>query len=260
MGSKKTTTTSNQNTTAATTQPQWVTDAAQKNYGAMSNYVNSGAGTWDASKAATYMNPYQSQVTDNTVAQMGRDDAKQLATQNDQFTAAKAYGGTRQAVLDSDLEAQQGRAMGDYRAQANAQAYSQGQQQFDSDRTYNLGSYQGLMQALATAPRNTTTTGTSNGTDTQTQNAGLLNQLLGGAATGAGLIFSDPRLKRDVSRIDELPNGLGVYRFRYLWDGADEPEHIGVMADEVERIAPAALGPVIAGFRTVDYAKLAEMI
>ena len=71
-----------------------------------------------------------------------------------------------------------------------------------------------------------------------------------GQAIGAFLAFSDPRLKTDVEKIGEEPDGLGVFRFRYKW--ASRPT-VGVMADEVERLRPWALGPLIGGFRTVRY-------
>lgn len=62
--------------------------------------------------------------------------------------------------------------------------------------------------------------------------------------------FSDPRLKKNVMKLGELSNGLGVYRFRYLDNSGP---FIGVMADEVEKIQPEALGPVVDGYKTVNY-------
>lgn len=70
-----------------------------------------------------------------------------------------------------------------------------------------------------------------------------------GRAIGTALaIFSDPRLKTDIERIGTEPDGLGVYRYRYLWE--DEPRE-GVMADEVAALRPWALGPQVGGFATV---------
>lgn len=69
---------------------------------------------------------------------------------------------------------------------------------------------------------------------------------LGSAAIGA---WSDRRLKRDVVEIAMLPNGLPVYSFRYLW--SEEPQ-IGLMADEVERVAPDAVSELY-GYKVVDY-------
>ena len=116
-----------------------------------------------------------------------------------------------------------------------------------------------IMAILSGAPRNVTTNGTSSGSQTTKQTPSLLNQLMGVAQIGASA-FSDRRLKTDVSQIDSLSNGLGVYRYRYVWEGQGQPEHIGVMADEVARIMPEALGPVVMGFNTVDYSKLGGLL
>lgn len=68
-----------------------------------------------------------------------------------------------------------------------------------------------------------------------------------------GSIFSDRATKRDIVRVAEFDDGLGVYHFRYL---GDDEMRIGVMADEVERIRPWALGPKVGPFQTVNYAAL----
>lgn len=92
----------------------------------------------------------------------------------------------------------------------------------------------------------------------QTQSTPLLNQLLGSAAQGASAaaFASERRVKRDIDQIGTLPDGLGVYNFRYLWDKDDAPLHVGVMVDEVEKLRPWALGPVVDGIQTVDYSRL----
>jgi hypothetical protein len=51
-------------------------------------------------------------------------------------------------------------------------------------------------------------------------------------------LFSDPRVKEDVWPVGKLDNGLIVYMFRYI--GMPQV-HIGLMADEVEKIAPHAV-------------------
>lgn len=76
-----------------------------------------------------------------------------------------------------------------------------------------------------------------------------------GGAIGQGLsmipMFSDPRLKADVEKLGELSDGLGVYSWRYIWDRRQSV--VGVMADEVARLRPWALGPRVHGFMTVHY-------
>lgn len=86
-------------------------------------------------------------------------------------------------------------------------------------------------------------------TGKQASTAGTIASTIGGIAS----IFSDRRLKHAVRKVRELADGLGIYTFSYL--GSNE-RHTGVMADEVEKLRPWALGPKIAGYRTVNYGAL----
>lgn len=100
-----------------------------------------------------------------------------------------------------------------------------------------------------------TVTGSSSGVDQTKTSGGLLNSLLslGGTLGGAAIMKSDRRVKRDIVRLGEDPDGLGGYRFNYLWDEADAPPRYGVMADEIAKLRPWALGPVVDGAQTVNY-------
>ena len=69
----------------------------------------------------------------------------------------------------------------------------------------------------------------------------------------SSVAISDPALKENVTKLDELEDGLGIYEFTYKHTGERK---IGVMADEVEQLRPWALGPQVFGYRTVDYSKL----
>lgn len=80
--------------------------------------------------------------------------------------------------------------------------------------------------------------------------AGSIASAVGGIAS----IFSDRRLKRDISLVRRDPDGLGWYEFAYNWNPAKKL--IGVMADEVAKLRPQALGPSRLGFATVDYGAL----
>lgn len=79
--------------------------------------------------------------------------------------------------------------------------------------------------------------------------AGAIGSAIGGIAS----IFSDRRLKHSIEKIGKLADGLGVYLFSYL---GNNQRHRGVMADEVARLRPWALGPKIAGYSTVNYGAL----
>jgi len=67
-----------------------------------------------------------------------------------------------------------------------------------------------------------------------------------------GVSYSDIRLKTNIERIGTRPDGLGVYKFEYIWGGGNQ---IGLMAQEVQNVYPEAIGE-IDGFLTVDYSKV----
>lgn len=81
---------------------------------------------------------------------------------------------------------------------------------------------------------------------------GLLGSI-GSAVGGIASIFSDRRLKHKIRKVGEFADGLGIYVFSYL--GSNQRVR-GVMADEVERLRPWALGPRRAGYATVNYGAL----
>lgn len=67
------------------------------------------------------------------------------------------------------------------------------------------------------------------------------------------LPVSDIRLKRDILEVARLDNGLGLYRYRYLW--SDEV-YVGVMAQEVASIVPVAAVSGPDGYLRVNYGRL----
>ena len=79
---------------------------------------------------------------------------------------------------------------------------------------------------------------------------------IGGAASAIGVgamllgAFSDIRLKHDIVRVGQLPNGIALYRFRYNWSNE---EFVGVMAQEVRRVVPKAVIEGPDGYLRVNY-------
>lgn len=75
---------------------------------------------------------------------------------------------------------------------------------------------------------------------------------LGGAAMSfiPGFGASDRRIKKNIEYLWTRLDGLCVYAFDFIFGGKRQ---IGVMADEVARLRPDALGPVIGGIATVNY-------
>jgi hypothetical protein len=81
-----------------------------------------------------------------------------------------------------------------------------------------------------------------------------------GALSGLGwaplAAASDIRVKTDVTKIGELPEGTNVYSFKYVGSPTTE---IGVVAQEIEDRYPEAVSE-FSGVKIVDYGKLAESI
>jgi hypothetical protein len=71
--------------------------------------------------------------------------------------------------------------------------------------------------------------------------------------TSAPVTPSDIRLKRDITKLVKLDNGLSLYRFRYIWS---DTYYVGVMAQEVERVVPEAVIRGADGYLRVNYARL----
>lgn len=85
---------------------------------------------------------------------------------------------------------------------------------------------------------------------TGTSNSGGL-----GKAIGAGLaLFSDAKLKKNIRHVDTLDDGLPIVDFEYRQDtDFDLPEGTfrGVLAQDIARLRPWALGPEIEGYMTI---------
>ncbi|RZN08874.1 DUF3300 domain-containing protein, partial [Bradyrhizobium genosp. SA-3] len=75
----------------------------------------------------------------------------------------------------------------------------------------------------------------------------------GGFRGGGGGRRSDIALKHDVVLLGQLSNGLGYYRFSYI--GSDKA-YVGVMAQEVEQVMPAAVTRGSDGYLRVHYERL----
>jgi outer membrane immunogenic protein len=65
---------------------------------------------------------------------------------------------------------------------------------------------------------------------------------------------SDVRLKRDIALVGRLGNGLGLYRYRYLWS---DTVYVGVMAQEVALLRPDAIvRSALDDYLRVNYSRL----
>jgi hypothetical protein len=70
-------------------------------------------------------------------------------------------------------------------------------------------------------------------------------------ALGSLAIASDRRVKKNISIVGVLDNGLPVYSFQYITGG---PQQIGLMAQDVEKINPSAVIE-INGIKHIDYSE-----
>lgn len=193
---------------------------------------------------------------------LGKTRESVAGSVNDQFGPAGRYGsGMHAAILARELSDAENRARyQDYGVERGYQQDAIGQAQ------QLMGGSQSLLNNAAELPwigvqaANGAVRQASGGygASTTTQKGGLLDKLLAAGATAAqaAAMASDRRLKMDIEQIGEDADGLGRYRYRYVTDDPDAPLRAGVMADEVARLRPWALGPERNGFQTVDYGRL----
>jgi len=69
----------------------------------------------------------------------------------------------------------------------------------------------------------------------------------------AAMSYSDEKVKENVKRVGKTDDGLPIYTYNLI--GSPKTQ-MGVMAQEVEKKKPKALGPKMNGIMTVDYSKI----
>jgi Chaperone of endosialidase len=75
-----------------------------------------------------------------------------------------------------------------------------------------------------------------------------------GSAIAGGWMASDKRLKTDIHKIGESPiEGIGIHAFKYK---GSPIQHIGALAQEVEKKVPSAVAKMPNGYKAVNYNKL----
>lgn len=125
--------------------------------------------------------------------------------------------------------------------------------------------FQNLAQLLqpSTALAGLGSSSSGTGTSVQTNTPSIMQDIgMGASAAGtvAGLpwgsigsalaMFSDERLKTDISKVGKLNDGQNVYSYRYKGDATPR---IGLLAQEVERRAPEAVRMHPSGYKMVRY-------
>lgn len=95
----------------------------------------------------------------------------------------------------------------------------------------------------------------------QAQNSAGIGNFLGSVAGAAGqagsfaALFSDRRLKDVIERIGTTKHGIPMYKYTFKAD-PQKRVHVGVMADEVEKVLPHAVSTHPNGYKMVDYGAL----
>jgi hypothetical protein len=74
-----------------------------------------------------------------------------------------------------------------------------------------------------------------------------------GGGRGGGGRRSDLRLKHDLVEVGRLDNGIGIYRFVY---NGGHTAYVGVIAQEVQNVVPAAVTRGSDGYLRVRYDRL----
>lgn len=75
----------------------------------------------------------------------------------------------------------------------------------------------------------------------------------GGGGRGGGGRRSDIQLKNHVMLLGVMENGLGFYRFAY---NGSQTSYVGVIAQEVQTVAPGAVHRGADGYLRVDYRQI----
>jgi hypothetical protein len=113
----------------------------------------------------------------------------------------------------------------------------------------NLAQQEALTLPIAGLGKSYSGTGTTNAQSDTSQSPSLLQDITGIGGLGLLSMFSDPDLKTDAQEVGKLNDGQKIYSYRYK---GDPTTRIGLMADEVAKNVPEAVG-VLGGYRTVNY-------
>ena len=243
----------------------------------------------------------QNQIAQTAQAESEQDRARRVALEQpaiDKYTAlasgdktealkasmpvlsqvSQGYAAAKQSIFNSlPPGASRDKAMADLETQKfTTTAGTQAQMVADApDKLANIGAGLGSMSlqelGAALGANQGAATTASNVVGQQNEMKAQNLQLLGGLAGTAGSFFptikSDRRIKQDIEQVYDITDKLGdidVYSFKYVSSRYDPKElrHIGVMAQDVTRQFPEAVGTdSMAGreYLTVDYGSIAAL-
>ncbi len=222
---------------------------------------------------STFSNPYENQVVQNTIGDINTAAAGQRSDIGTYADAAGGFGGTRQALLESELNKNTQKNIGDVSSQLRSQGFQNAsnltladlaRQQEAATSLFGLGEVQRgintqtqqapiaannyLASLAGSLPVGGGTTSYSPATAGLLGSGGAISpQILGGLAMAA----SDIRLKDNIKYIGK-ENDHDMYEFEYKWS---PQRFVGVMAQDIKDKIPEAI-KMIKGYMFVDYNKL----
>jgi hypothetical protein len=112
---------------------------------AATNLMNGGSRSWDQDAADKYMNPYQQNVIDIQKREAQRDYDKQMPVLDAAAVKAGAFGGDRQAILQSEAQRNLNQRLGDIQTTGTQQAYNNAQSTFNTDMSRQNQANQGAV-------------------------------------------------------------------------------------------------------------------
>lgn len=105
------------------------------------------AQTFPQGDVSSYMNPYLTEVENAAMSRLDQQRQQALNKVGDQAIAARAFGGSRQGVMEGVTNAESARAAGDLSASLRGQGFQQAQQTMQADMNRLLTAAQGNQQA-----------------------------------------------------------------------------------------------------------------
>lgn len=207
--------------------------------------------------------------TSNLIRGVGRDISNQqagvlnqgynsamsnyLTSQNQQLAGGNQMGALAQMQNQGNINSANAlQGAGQTQQNTEQAGLNAGYQNYQNQQQYPWQQIGGLHGALTGVQMPTTTTATQTGPFQGSQSPSPLATAGGLLGIGGAMgMFSDRRLKSNIKRIGTHPLGIGIYEY----DIFDEHE-IGVIADEVETVAPWAVMTHPSGYKMVDYSYL----
>lgn len=224
----------------------------------------------------TFQDPFEEQVVQGAIRDIREGTLGELSDIGARAGEFGAFGGQRQALLESDALRRMGQQIGDVSGRLRSLGFQQAAEKTLGDiarqrqtaaTLFPLAETQrGIQQQAIQAPLRQTEFlqnllrgipvggGTQKVTETaapptESEQVGQYLQIL---ASAAALFGSDKRLKKDIVYVGKK-NGYKLYDFVYKF--APSIKYRGVMAQDILKVKPDAIKSLF-GFLAVDYNKL----